>query len=141
MDTTKRWLRIARWAEAVFGVLSLVNWLAFPFSPTRGVAAAITWAYFLGGAVVALGLAWRLGKGGRSAWYVAAALSAVVLLNTVASLPRWWAFLSSPLTEYIGVSTLLPPLLSALTQIVVAVSLANTRHLRVTVSARPGAAV
>jgi hypothetical protein len=130
VSTTKRWLQIAQWAEAVFGALSFVNWLIFPFSPTRGVGAAITWAYFLGCAVVALGLAWRFGGGGRTSWYVAAVLSAVVLLIAVTSLPRLWAFAQSPLTEYIGLTTLLGPTLYALTQVVVAVSLACTSHLR-----------
>ena len=121
--------------------MSLVNWLVFPFSPTRGVAVATTWAYFFGGAVVAFGLTWRLGRGGRIAWYVAACLIAIVLINTVASLPRLWGFVGSLLTEYIGISTLLGPALYALTQIIVAVSLVYTRHLRVPESARPRAAI
>ena len=126
MEVRRRWLLIARWAEGIFGVSSFLYWLAFPWPSTHGIGPAITWAYFLFSAVVALVLTWGLRRGARSAWYVAAVLSAVVLLNTVAALPRWLALLGSPLPA----STLLLPALSTLAQLVVGCCLFFTRELR-----------
>jgi hypothetical protein len=44
--------------------------------------------HWIGSGVLALVVAWRLGKPNRAVWFVAALLSAYVLVNTTASLVR-----------------------------------------------------
>lgn len=133
MDRTRLWLLIARFAEGIFGLCSLpvafTYWVTFPPSVTHWLTITVNAIYFLGGPIVAFGLVWCLQRKGKLAWYVAAALSAVVLLNSFASLPRWWVFLYGELEEYVGSSVLIIPALLMLTQLVVAVCLFFTRHI------------
>ena len=133
VDRTRRWLLIARFAEGIFGLCSLpfafTYWVTFPPPVTHWGRTAFNAIYFLGGPIVAFGLVWGLRGKVKLAWYVAAALSAIVLLNSFASLPRWWVFLYGQLKEYVGSSVLIMPALLMLTQLVVAVCLFFTRYI------------
>jgi hypothetical protein len=133
VDRTRLWLLIARFAEGIFGLCSLplafTYWVTFPPPVAHWLTITFNAIYVVGGPIVAFGLVWCLRRKGKLAWYVAAALSAVVLLNSFASLPRWWVFLYGELKEYVRSSVLILPALLMLTQLVVAVCLFLTRHI------------
>jgi len=119
--------------RSIFRLCSLP--LAFTYSVTfpppvaHWLTITVNAIYLVGGPIVAFGLVWCLRRKGKLAWCVAAALSAVVLLNSFASLPRWWVFLYGELEEYIRTSVLILPALLMLTQLVVAICLFFTRHI------------
>jgi hypothetical protein len=125
--TTAVALRVARIAEAVYAIVSLVLAFSLPLPP-RGPG-VVLFAHWLGTALLAGAISLRLGKPNRQTWYVAAMLAAYVLFNAVVAVWRLMgadaAALGRPTTLAFAIGALL-----WLTQIVVAACLYYARELR-----------
>ena len=120
-------LRTARYAEAAYAVIAVV--LAFGLRlPPRGPN-AVLFVHWIGTAVLAAAIAFRLGRPNRQTWYIAALLCGYVLLNSIVAVARLVGPEASALGRPAGVS-LAVGVLVALTQIVVAVCLYQARDVR-----------
>jgi peptidoglycan/LPS O-acetylase OafA/YrhL len=125
--TTAAALRIARIAETVYAIVSLVLAFSLPLPP-RGQG-VVLFAHWLGTALLAGAISLRLGKPNQQTWYIAALLAAYVLFNAVIAV---WRMIGSDAAA-LGRPTLLAFGIGALlwvTQIVVAVCLYFARDLR-----------
>ena len=120
-------LRIARVAEAAYAALAFVLAMGLPLPP-RGPG-IVLFTHYIGTALLAAAIAFRLGRPNRQTWYVAALLAGYVLVNAVVAVAR----LVSPDAGSLGPLTALTFAVGALlwlTQIVVAVGLYQARDLR-----------
>ena len=120
-------LRVARVAEAVYAVIAFVLALGLPLPPrNEGI---VLFAHWIGTALLAAAIAFRLGRPNRQTWYVAALLAGYVLFNAVVAIARFFEAggrsLGMPAAGILGVGALL-----WLTQVVVAVCLYRARALR-----------
>lgn len=125
--TTVGAIRIARAAEAVYAAIAVT--LAFGLHlPPRGPD-TVLFAHWIGTALLAAAISFRLARPNRQTWYVAALLSAYVLFNAVIAVDRLVGHdapaLGRPATIALVVNGLL-----AVTQIVVAACLYRARELR-----------
>src|SRR5215213_1713933 len=77
---------MARYAEIVYAAIALVLALGLPLPP-RGPN-TVLFAHWIGTAVLAAAIGFRLGRPNRQTWYVAALLCGYVLLNSVVASAR-----------------------------------------------------
>jgi hypothetical protein len=122
-------MRGARWGEALYGVPALFFAMALPTTP-EGVEWFL-WAHWLGTAVAAFALAWRLRRPTRATWYAAALLSAYVLAYSALAVPRWLSALTAGAEHQPAVS--ISAAMWSCTwvgQLIVAASCARHRRLR-----------
>ena len=125
--TTNAALRIARYAEAVYAAIAVVLALGLPLPP-RGAGMAL-FAHWIGTALLAAAICLRLNRPNRQTWYVAAFLSAYVLFNAVVAIARLVGPESATLGRP-GILALAVGALLAVTQLVVAFCLHQSRELR-----------
>ena len=120
-------LRIARYAEGVYAVIALVLATGIPLPP-RGQG-IVLFTHFIGTALLAAAIAFRLGRPNKQTWYVAALLCFYVLFNAAVTISRMFGpdadSLGSPTVQALGVGAVL-----WLTQAVVAYCLYQARDLR-----------
>ena len=120
-------LRVARYAEAVYAVIALVLAIGLPLPP-RGQG-VVLFAHWIGTALLAAAIAFRLGRPNKQTWYVAALLAFYVLFNAAVAISRLVGpdatTLGRPTFQAVGVGAAL-----WLTQVVVAVCLYQARQLR-----------
>jgi peptidoglycan/LPS O-acetylase OafA/YrhL len=125
--TTPTALRIARYAEAVYGTIAFVLAFAIPLPP-RG-ANVVLFAHWLGTALLAAAVCLRLGRPNRQTWYVAALLSGYILFNAIVAVARLVspdeATLGAPAIQALVVGTIV-----LIAQVVVAYCLYQARELR-----------
>jgi hypothetical protein len=119
-------LRLARVAEAAYAAIAFVLAMGLPLPP-RGPG-IVLFTHYIGTALLAAAIAFRLGRPNRQTWYVAALLAGYVLVNAVAAVAR----LVSPDASLgpLAAPTVAIGALLWLTQIVVAVALYQARDLR-----------
>jgi hypothetical protein len=123
----QRAIRIARHAELVYATLALV--LAFGLRlPPRGPD-TVLFMHWIGTAVLAAAIAFRLGRPNRQTWYVAALLCGYVLLNSIIAVLRLVGPGASALGRPAAISLVVAGVVS-LTQIVVGICLYQARELR-----------
>jgi len=125
--TTSTALRIARYAEGVYAAIAIVLALGVPLPP-RGTG-IVLFAHWIGTSLLAAAICLRLGRPNRQTWYVAAFLSAYVLVNAVVAVAR----LIGPESATLGRPGALALAVGAVlmvTQIVVATCLYEARELR-----------
>jgi hypothetical protein len=125
--TTVVALRIARYAEASYAAIAVVLALGLRLPP-RGPD-TVLFAHWIGTALLAAAICFRLGRPNRQTWYIAALLSGYVLLNAVTTVVR----LVGPDAEALGKPAVIALVVGALlwvTQIVVAACLYVARELR-----------
>ena len=127
-------LRIARYAEIVYAVISLVLAFGMPLPP-RGPG-MVLFAHWIGTALLAGAIALRLSRPNRQTWYVAALLAGYVLFNGVVAVARLVgpeaSALGRPATTALVVGGAL-----WVTQIIVAVCLYAARELRTMATPAP----
>lgn len=120
-------LRVARYAEGLYAVIALVLAVGLPLPP-RGQG-VVLFAHWIGTAVLAAAIAFRLGRPNKQTWYVAAILAFYVLFNAAVAIVRMVgpdaAALGRPTWQALGVGGVL-----WLTQVVVAACLYQARELR-----------
>ena len=120
-------LRVARYAEAVYAVLAFVLAVGLPLPP-RGQG-VVLFAHWIGTALLAAAIAFRLGKPNKQTWYIAALLAFYVLFNAAVAIVRLagpdTSTLGRPTFQALGVGAVL-----WLTQVVVAFCLYQARELR-----------
>jgi hypothetical protein len=120
-------LRIARYAEVSYAAIAFTLALGLPL-PARGQG-IVLFSHWIGTALLAAAIAFRLGRPNKQTWYVAAMLAGYVLFNAVVAVARMVgpdaAALGRPTPLALGVGVLL-----WVTQIVVAVCLYHARELR-----------
>lgn len=120
-------LRVARYAEAAYAAIALVLAIGLPLPP-RGPG-IVLFAHWIGTALLAAAIAFRLGRPNKQTWYVAALLAFYVLFNAVVAIARLVGpdagTLGAPTVQALGVGGFL-----WLTQVVVAVCLYQARALR-----------
>jgi peptidoglycan/LPS O-acetylase OafA/YrhL len=120
-------LRVARYAEGRYAVIALVLAVGLPLPP-RGQG-VVLFAHWIGTAVLAAAIAFRLGRPNKQTWYVAAILAFYVLFNAAVAIVRMAgpgaSALGQPTWQALGVGGVL-----WLTQAVVAVCLYQARELR-----------
>jgi hypothetical protein len=123
----QRALRTARYAEIIYAAIALVLALGLRLPP-RGPD-AVLFAHWIGTAVLAAAISFRLGRPNRQTWYIAALLCGYVLLNSVIAVLRVLgpeaAALGRPAVISLAVGALV-----AVTQIVVGICLYHARELR-----------
>jgi peptidoglycan/LPS O-acetylase OafA/YrhL len=120
-------LRIARYAEGVYALVALVLAVGLPLPP-RGQG-VVLFAHWIGTALLATAIAFRLGRPNKQTWYIAALLAGYVLFNAVVAIVR----MLGPSASTLGRPTSLALVVGALlwvTQIIVAVCLYEARELR-----------
>lgn len=125
--TTSTALHIARYAEGVYATIAIVLAFGVPLPP-RGPG-IVLFAHWIGTSLLAAAICLRLGRPNRQTWYVAALLSAYVLVNAVVAIAR----LIGPESTTLGRPGTLALAVGALlmvTQIVVATCLYEARELR-----------
>ena len=123
----KRAIRTARYAEGAYAAIALVLALGLPLPP-RGPE-TVLFAHWIGTAVLAAAIAFRLGRPNRQTWYIAALLCGYVLLNSVVAVVRLVGPEAAALGRPAAISLAVGALV-ALTQIVVAICLYQARELR-----------
>ncbi len=131
--TTSTALRIARYAEGVYAAIAIVLAFGVPLPP-RGPG-VLLFAHWIGTSLLAAAICLRLGRPNRQTWYVAALLSAYVLVNAVVAIAR----LIAPESDTLGRPGALALAVGALllaTQVVVATCLYEAKELR-TMSSSP----
>jgi hypothetical protein len=120
-------LRIARYAEVIYAAIAFTLAVGLPLPP-RGQG-IVLFSHWIGTALLAASIAFRLGRPNKQTWYVAAMLAGYVLFNAVVAIARMVgpdaAALGRPTPLALGVGALL-----WVTQIVVAVCLYQARELR-----------
>ena len=125
--TTSTALRVARYAEGIYAIIAIVLAFGIQF-PLRGPA-IVLFVHWIGTALLAGAICLRLGRPNRQVWYVAALLSAYVVLNAIVAIAR----LVGPESTTLGRPGLLALGVGALllvTQIIVATCLYEARELR-----------
>jgi len=131
--TTSTALRLARYAEGVYAAIAIVLAFGVPLPP-RGPG-IVLFAHWIGTSLLATAICLRLGRPNRQTWYVAALLSAYVLVNAVVAIAR----LIGPESDTLGRPGALALAVGALllaTQVVVATCLYEAKELR-TMSSSP----
>ncbi len=132
--TTSTALRLARYAEGVYAAIAIVLVFGVPLPP-RGPG-IVLFAHWIGTSLLATAICLRLGRPNRQTWYVAALLSAYVLVNAVVAIAR----LIGPESDTLGRPGALALAVGALllaTQVVVATCLYEARELRTMPSSPP----
>jgi peptidoglycan/LPS O-acetylase OafA/YrhL len=125
--TTSTALRLARYAEGVYAAIAIVLAFGVPLPP-RGPG-IVLFAHWIGTSLLATAICLRLGRPNRQTWYVAALLSAYVLVNAVVAIAR----LIGPESDTLGRPGALALAVGALllaTQVVVATCLYEAKELR-----------
>jgi len=125
--TTSTALRLARYAEGVYAAIAVVLAFGVPLPP-RGPG-IVLFAHWIGTSLLATAICLRLGRPNRQTWYVAALLSAYVLVNAVVAIAR----LIGPESDTLGRPGALALAVGALllaTQVVVATCLYEAKELR-----------
>ena len=111
----------------MYAAIAFVLAIGLPLPP-RGQG-VVLFAHWIGTALLAAAIAFRLGKPNKQTWYVAALLAFYVLFNAAIAIVRMAGpdtpALGRPTIQAIGVGALL-----WLTQVVVAVCLYQARELR-----------
>ena len=125
-------LRLARHAEGVYAVIALVLAFSLPLPP-RGQG-VVLFSHWIGTALLAAAIAFRLGRPNKQTWYVAAMLAFYVLFNAAVAIARMFGteadVLGRPTPAALGVGALL-----WITQVIVAFCLYQARELRTLPSA------
>jgi len=125
--TTSTALRLAQYAEGVYAAIAIVLAFGVPLPP-RGPG-IVLFAHWIGTSLLATAICLRLGRPNRQTWYVAALLSAYVLVNAVVAIAR----LIGPESDTLGRPGALALAVGALllaTQVVVATCLYEAKELR-----------
>jgi len=125
--TTSTALRLARYAEGVYAAIAVVLAFGVPLPP-RGPG-IVLFAHWIGTSLLATAICLRLGRPNRQTWYVAALLSAYVLVNAVVAIARLIGQESDTLGRPGGLALAVGALLLA-TQVVVATCLYEAKELR-----------
>ena len=125
--TTSTALRLARYAEGVYAAIAIVLAFGVPLPP-RGPG-IVLFAHWIGTSLLATAICLRLGRPNRQTWYVAALLSAYVLVNAVVAIARLIGPESDTLGRPGGLALAVGALLLA-TQVVVATCLYEAKELR-----------
>ena len=125
--TTSTALRLARYAEGVYAAIAIVLAFGVPLPP-RGPG-IVLFAHWIGTSLLATAICLRLGRPNRQTWYVAALLSAYVLVNAVVAIARLIGQESDTLGRPGGLALAVGALLLA-TQVVVATCLYEAKELR-----------
>lgn len=122
-------LTTLRVAEGVYALVALGLGLSLP-APTPGTAVA--WVHWIGSAMLAATLAFRLRRPNRASWYVAALLATYVLASAIPSAPRLGAMLRYVVENrsVAGALSLSLAVLVVGTQVVAAISLYRLRAVR-----------
>jgi hypothetical protein len=123
----QRALRVARYAEAAYAVIAVV--LAFGLQLPPSGPTTVLFAHWIGTAVLAAAIAFRLGRPNRQTWYVAALLCGYVLLNSIIAVARLLGPEAAALGRPAAVSLAVGALVT-ITQIAVGVCLYQARELR-----------
>jgi hypothetical protein len=116
---TTRSIQLARWAEGLYALTALFFVSGLPEPSPRS---ALAWVHWLGSAVLAGLLWWRLRKPDRTLLAVAAIVSIYVLANAIWALPRLAAVLRNSAGAVSAVAVLVASIIwaSQLTVLVVA---------------------
>jgi hypothetical protein len=85
MTSLPRSIQLARWAEALYALTALFFVSGLPDPSSRS---ALAWVHWLGTAILAGLLWWRLRRPDRTILAVAAIVSIYVLANAIWALPR-----------------------------------------------------
>jgi len=125
--TTSTALRLARYAEGVYAAIAVVLAFGVPLPP-RGPG-IVLFAHWIGTSLLATAICLRLGRPNRQTWYVAALLSAYVLVNAVVAIARLIGQESDTLGRPGALALAVGALLLA-TQVVVATCLYEAKELR-----------
>jgi hypothetical protein len=123
----RRALRTARYAEIVYAIVALVLALGLRLPP-RGPD-TVLFAHWIGTAVLAAAISFRLGRPNRQTWYIAALLCGYVLLNSVIAVVRLIGPEAAALGRPAAVSLAVGAFV-AITQIIVGICLYHARELR-----------
>jgi len=123
----QRALRTARYAEIVYAAIALVLALGIRLPP-RGPD-TVLFAHWIGTAVLAAAIGFRLGRPNRQTWYIAALLCGYVLLNSATAVLRLIGPNAAALGRPAGVSLAVAAFV-AITQIVVGICLYHAREVR-----------
>ena len=93
MSPSRSAIRTLRCAEWLYAIVALALWSGLPVRPQG--SQWLLWAHWLGTALIAAWLGWRVGRPTRAVLVVAAALSCLVFAQAVSSLWRWRLLLAA----------------------------------------------
>jgi hypothetical protein len=120
-----RAVRVAQWAEGLYALVALYFAMGVRGPPTA--ASAVSWVHWLGTAIVAGLLCWRLRRPNRAILGVAAILSVYILGNSLWAAPRLAAVVQASAGPVAAVALALAALIWG-TQAVVLVSVVLARR-------------
>jgi hypothetical protein len=121
-----RAIQVARLAELVYALTALFIVAGLPVPSPRS---ALPWVHWLGTAILAGLIAWRLRAPDRATLAVAAILGAYVLGNSIWALPRLLVVIRSSVGTILAVAVLVPLIICVTQLTALVVSLRARRAL------------